>query len=417
MGKALRVLLWLAPVVVVLIALRWSPALRTLAGVPAAHPVQVNHRLPNDAVVIDVRSPAEFRRDSIPGALSVPLPALDAALARGTLPRQAHLIMVCEHGFRSVVAASKAFAQGFHSVASLEGGMAAWRAHGLPVTSNAEPGDAIAPAPQVPTTKLDQAVSVFVAFLVKPFYMLLALVLALWLWRQRERDLVLIRGAMLTFFAGELSCALAMTVTGAGDLFEVGHQAGMVLFGMFLPWGVLELIDARVLSYSHDDRACSLQRLCQRCWKREAVPCGLQRLMRFALPCLAVVALVPLSAPVRTMNIQYDVFGTVVPYTIGIFEALLVTRVFPICAAWLFVVAFVTMGSRRDGMARAKAPFFLAVGFLAFSLLRFLLLHTFWTRPFWSDAWEEMTELFTVCTVAWFLWNFRRQLALPAFKS
>lgn len=415
MGKALRGLLWLAPVLVILLASRSSPFLRGLSGVPAVRPNQVGHQA--DAIVIDVRSPDEFRRDSIPGALSIPLPALDAALARGTVPRQARLIMVCEHGFHAVVAASKAFAQGFDNVASLEGGMAAWRAQGLAVTTNAEPGQAAASAPRVPTTKVDQAVSVFTAVLVKPFYMLLALVLGLWLWPQRDRDVTLIRWALLIFLAGEVSCALNIAIKTPADLFEIGHQAGMVLFGMFLPWGLLEFVDARVLNYSPDDRACSLQRLCQHCWKRENVPCGLQRLMRFALPCLAVVALVPLTTPLRTMNIQYDLFGVSVPYRIDILESLLVTRLFPIWAAWLFLVAFFTLGSRRSGLAQARTPFFLGLGFLAFSLLRFLLLHTFWNRPFWSDAWEEMTELFTVCTVAWFLWVFRRQLALPTIKQ
>jgi hypothetical protein len=280
-------------------------------------------------------------------------------------------------------------------------------------------------------------VTVALVFGVKPLYMLLALALAVWLWRRRERELVLIRWSMLAFFAGELSCALNVMLNTQGDALELGHQAGMIVFGMFLPWGLWELFDRRSLGFSDRDgdpervpkpsrdatqpakpagsareRACSFQRLCQRCWKREAVPCGLHRLMLFVLPCLAFLALLPLTSPLRTMNVRYEVFGTVVPYVITPVDALMTTRIYPLMAAWLFVVAFVVLLAGRPGIERAKAPFFLGMGFLTFALLRFSLLATFWSRPFWSDSWEELTELFTIGVVVWLLWSFRHQLSL-----
>jgi hypothetical protein len=237
--------------------------------------------------------------------------------------------------------------------------------------------------------------------------MLLSLVLVAWLWRKREREWALIRLSMLAFFAGEVACALNVIFNTQGDLLELLHQAGMVAFGMLLPWGMLELFDRRALGFATEDRACAFQRLCRGCWKRQPISCGMHRLMLFALPCLFLLALVPLSAQVRTMRTEYHVFGTMVPYEITPVDAVAVLRIYPLTAAWLFALAWIALWAGRSGLERAKAPFFLGLGFLAFSLLRFLLLHTFWGRPWWSDAWEELTELATIAIVAWLLWTFR----------
>lgn len=421
MHKALRVVWWFAPVILILVGVRWSPALRILLGVSALHPAQVHQQMGHGLTVIDVRSSAEYARDSIPGALSLPAPALDAALAGSTLPRDRPVVMVCERGFRSALAATKATAWGFSEVASLEGGMVAWRAQGLPVTTGAPPGPDAAASPRLPTSMFDEIVTTGFALVVKPFYMLLSLVLAAWLWRRHEHEWVLLRRAMLAFFAGELACALNVIFNTQGDVLEILHQAGMIAFGMLLPWAMLELFDRRSLGFTAEDRTCAFQRLCRGCWKRQPVSCGMHRLMLFALPCLILLALVPLSAQVRTMRTQYHVFGTMVPYEITPVDAVAVLRIYPLTAAWLFGVALVALWAGRSGLERAKAPFFLGLGFLTFSMLRFLLLHTFWGRPWWSDAWEELTELATIGVVAWLLWTFRhlrsRADAQPAMAA
>jgi adenylyltransferase/sulfurtransferase len=83
--------------------------------------------------VVDVREQWEYARDHIPEATLTPLGQI---IAR---PQEAitsdDVVFVCEVGQRSAVAAELAAATGMKRVYNLEGGMQAWRAAGLPVTT------------------------------------------------------------------------------------------------------------------------------------------------------------------------------------------------------------------------------------------------------------------------------------------
>lgn len=87
-----------------------------------------------EALLIDVREPAEFAAGHIPQAISLPLGTLPQALVG--LPAGRTLIFQCQSGARGERAC--AVAEGIGSdgadlAANLAGGIAAWRAAGLPV--------------------------------------------------------------------------------------------------------------------------------------------------------------------------------------------------------------------------------------------------------------------------------------------
>lgn len=84
----------------------------------------------NEALLVDVREPAEFAREHIAGAQSAPLSAFDPS----RLPRDRRIVLCCQSGARSGSALARLEAAGFHDVADLEGGMSAWKAAHL-VTS------------------------------------------------------------------------------------------------------------------------------------------------------------------------------------------------------------------------------------------------------------------------------------------
>lgn len=88
-----------------------------------------------EALLIDVREPAEFAAGHIPLAVSLPLSGLPEALAE--LPRDRILIFQCQSGMRSARAC--ALADQRAESLSLEGGIAAWRAAGLPVVGQDAP--------------------------------------------------------------------------------------------------------------------------------------------------------------------------------------------------------------------------------------------------------------------------------------
>lgn len=94
--------------------------------------VTVNQLLAqNDAILVDVRETHEFTREHIAGAQLMPLSRLDAT----HLPRDRQLIVCCASGMRSQTAAYKLLQAGFIVLANLHGGLAAWKAAGLPTQS------------------------------------------------------------------------------------------------------------------------------------------------------------------------------------------------------------------------------------------------------------------------------------------
>jgi rhodanese-related sulfurtransferase len=86
---------------------------------------------PPDAVVLDVREPAEYAHGHVPGVIS--LPQADLASRLDEVPRDRPMITLCERGVRSFRAAQFLIQMGIERVASVKGGTAAWRAAGKPL--------------------------------------------------------------------------------------------------------------------------------------------------------------------------------------------------------------------------------------------------------------------------------------------
>lgn len=85
------------------------------------------------AVIIDVREPEEFAAGHLRDSKNIPLKEL--AKRAGELDRfkSKTAIIVCQTGARASQAAGPLKNAGFAEVYSLDGGLAAWQAQGLPV--------------------------------------------------------------------------------------------------------------------------------------------------------------------------------------------------------------------------------------------------------------------------------------------
>lgn len=95
-------------------------------------PQQLNQWLMNDeAVLIDVREPAEFSSAHIQHATLLPL----GQITQNDLPStEKKVVIYCQKGARGNSACTKVTANdGDHVVYNLEGGIAAWQAEGLAV--------------------------------------------------------------------------------------------------------------------------------------------------------------------------------------------------------------------------------------------------------------------------------------------
>ncbi len=108
------------------------PIVMSRGGIPEVDPQWVAAN-PARLQVVDIREPVECcgPLGCIPNALRVPLGELGEAA--GAWSSDARVALVCHSGRRSGDAALGLRARGLAQVASVEGGMAAWTALGLPV--------------------------------------------------------------------------------------------------------------------------------------------------------------------------------------------------------------------------------------------------------------------------------------------
>ncbi len=91
-------------------------------------------------LLVDVRERDEFATVRVDGAVLMPLSSFADTYEQ--LPRDRPLLMMCAAGKRSLVAADHLSRQGFGDVTNVSGGITAWRAAGLPVSSGLpEPGE------------------------------------------------------------------------------------------------------------------------------------------------------------------------------------------------------------------------------------------------------------------------------------
>ena len=101
------------------------------------------HASPGDAVVIDVREPAEFETGHIPGSINIPRGVLEfqvdahPAVANVSDPALSHkerpIVLVCRTGGRAALSALSLQRLGFADVRSIAGGVLAWGEAGLPL--------------------------------------------------------------------------------------------------------------------------------------------------------------------------------------------------------------------------------------------------------------------------------------------
>jgi hydroxyacylglutathione hydrolase len=95
-----------------------------------------------------VRGRSEWDAGHLPGVENIPVGYLEEHLAE--LPRDRELVLQCQTGARSSIAASLLQARGFTNVANLEGGFGAWREAGHPVESEGEQAGASNPIARTP---------------------------------------------------------------------------------------------------------------------------------------------------------------------------------------------------------------------------------------------------------------------------
>ena len=110
------------------------PTLSTLIGGKGLSPTEatilINRR---KAAVLDLRELEAYKAGHLPGAKHIDAAGLTAAIEKLKLDKNNPLILVCETGVQSRKATSEIKKLGFVEVASLDGGVQAWKAAALPL--------------------------------------------------------------------------------------------------------------------------------------------------------------------------------------------------------------------------------------------------------------------------------------------
>lgn len=94
-------------------------------------------RAKKKTVVLDVRSPEEFARGHIPGALNADINSTDFAKQAAQFDKKQSIVVSCHVGSRGAIAGAKLAGLGFKNVFNLDGGMAAWEKAGHHLTPSA----------------------------------------------------------------------------------------------------------------------------------------------------------------------------------------------------------------------------------------------------------------------------------------
>src|SRR3989475_84154 len=106
--------------------------------VPEEGPEDLQRRLKSDAppVVIDVRDPDEYRDGHIEAASNISRGFLEFRIGTAVSDPSVPIVLYCQTGLRSVLAAKALKELGYQTVINLKGGFQKWAQSGLPVVKD-----------------------------------------------------------------------------------------------------------------------------------------------------------------------------------------------------------------------------------------------------------------------------------------
>ncbi|MBI5384020.1 MAG: rhodanese-like domain-containing protein [Verrucomicrobia bacterium] len=358
------------------------------------------------AALVDVRSAASYAANHVPGAIHWPYESISVLSHSNDLPaalRDKTLLLMCESGLSGALAVNKLRSRGVGRVFNVSGGMQSWLTHGEGKKSE---------LPFRAMSRFEQWLTVFVAFGLKPVYMVLSLALIVWLWRQRATDLAMLRWGLIWFWVGENGCSIDFLFFARGsDFWEYVHGYGMAVGFSMVVFALLEGFDWRVIKFSPEKERCAALNLCRTCFKHAEAPCGLKRLFLVMIPAFALLSAMPLCARLNAASYDTTILGTVHNYCHMMSSQMFEWRFCAGLALVLFVASWLALKFKRhEPVAASKVLFAAAMGPLSFGMLRMFFVSTFADNLMWFDVWEEITEFLFVLGTGAVLWVFRERL-------
>ena len=129
--QIIRILFTISPFLV-LTMYTWNDLNSTAKTLP---PTQFKNMLEKQrGVLIDVRTPEEYKTECITGAVNINVQADDFKTRISNLDKNKECFLYCGIGKRSAIAMGIMMEAGFKTVYDLEGGITEWKKQGFPVT-------------------------------------------------------------------------------------------------------------------------------------------------------------------------------------------------------------------------------------------------------------------------------------------
>ncbi len=122
-----------AALVAILLLLLADPIRKRASGVRSVSPLQLPQLTRDDAVIVDVGEPHEYKKGHLPKAQNVPLKSLLKDHSAFNKHKSKTVVVTCRAGNRADTAARHLIKNGFENVYTLAGGMLSWEKENLPV--------------------------------------------------------------------------------------------------------------------------------------------------------------------------------------------------------------------------------------------------------------------------------------------
>jgi rhodanese-related sulfurtransferase len=117
----------------IIVMLLSEPIRRRASGIRSVSALELPPLLRDDAVILDVSEPHEFKKSHIPNSVNIPLKKLSGDLGKLGKNKSKTIVIICRAGNRSAAAARLLTKQGFESVYTLAGGLLAWEKEKFPM--------------------------------------------------------------------------------------------------------------------------------------------------------------------------------------------------------------------------------------------------------------------------------------------
>jgi rhodanese-related sulfurtransferase len=105
-----------------------------MSNIPSVSATEAQQQLTSStsAVLIDVRTPGEFRSLHATPAINLPLDSITPEVVSGAIDGASKVYVICQGGKRSQSACEKLTEAGMENLVNVEGGTTAWQAANLP---------------------------------------------------------------------------------------------------------------------------------------------------------------------------------------------------------------------------------------------------------------------------------------------